>query len=1336
MLTLLIGLLCPIAWCAEYFNHIGLAEGLTQPSVMAIHQDRLGRMWFGTREGINRYDGSQITVFKGWIQATGNTPAIWLGNEVHSITEDDNGNLYFLIEDEIIRYDLYKEQFARLPQKRKISALHAAEGHIWYIGNDSLFCYETKSSADTFVADVRNYSPVRCLNVQKDRIYIGTLNGILTIDRHSQQADLSLKGIEVYRIFESARKELWIGTRMDGLYRKLPTDIRPVKVPYQPGSPEGISSEQIRNFVEDDEGNIWFGTFDGLHKYDASTHRYSLIQIPRYIGGLNHPSVFALYKDVQGTIWIGSYFGGVNYFSPRRESFMHYDYGENVSSQVYYSYIGDLAMDCDGNLWFGTDGGGISCTDREWNLLKHYTASDKRGNSVPHNNIKGLCYNPKEDCLYIATYLGGLSRYDRRTERFHNYLKANGNTDNSPNEVVFHIKMWKDNLYLSARNGVFRLDTRTQQFTKLPVPPAYYEHFDIDEEGHMYLVEWHSILQLDLTHPDSIMRIPLEKEEQPVNPTRVLATTQGIYVGTLGAGLLYYDHKTRQLSRYTTENSRLSGNYCYNLCQTESGRIIITADKGVSCLDPDKESFAAIDFRNNFPSAHIINGCGIYTDGKNIFIGDTKGVTVFTEDEFDKTDSREDSSRLYFSELWVNNQRVTPDDGTNILSQALPYTDRLRLRHTQNNLIIRFALSDFGQQLSEKWFLYRLDGFDKDWIRTKQTELHYTNLDPGKYTLRIARAGNPDEENAAEISMQLVIRTPWYNTWWAWAIYIIAFGACVSYYIYSRIAERTLALSLQQERFEKQQIEQVNHEKLVFFTNVSHEFRTPLTLIMSHTDMLLQNHALNPQVSDTIRKIQRNSQQMNNLISELLEFRKLEQNHETLCLRKLDIMAFLREIFLSFSDHARRRNIDYTCRLPQTPLLCRFDPKLMERVFFNLLSNAFKYTNDGKSVSLRSEVTNEEIRIHITDTGIGIPEKDIERIFARFYRSTDNERERNLFSGTGIGLALTRSIVEKHHGSIGVRSTVGRGSTFTVSLPRRESVFEGDANVRLEDTPDKPKRNNETPVADVAMPLLTDAEAENGKAYTLLLVEDNEELLQVLRELFSPFYHTVLARNGYEGLNKVRRARPDLVISDIMMPEMSGTEMCLQIKNNIDTCHIPVILLTALDSTEQNIEGLNRGADDYVTKPFHPQLLLARANNLIRNRLLMQHQFEKKPLSEIDLTSINPMDKELLKQVTDTIEQHIDDSNFDIIELCKEIGMGRSLLYKKFKGLTGMTPNNFLLNCRLKHAATMIRQYPEMPVAEVGDRCGFSTPAYFSRCFKAQYGCTPQQYKKETKNPS
>ncbi|MDO4181811.1 MAG: response regulator, partial [Bacteroidales bacterium] len=572
--------------------------------------------------------------------------------------------------------------------------------------------------------------------------------------------------------------------------------------------------------------------------------------------------------------------------------------------------------------------------------------------------------------------------------------------------------------------------------------------------------------------------------------------------------------------------------------------------------------------------------------------------------------------------------------------------------------------------------------------------------------------------------------------WWAWAIYIIAFGACVFYYIYSRIAKRTLALSLEKERFEKQQIEQLNHEKLVFFTNVSHEFRTPLTLIMSHTDMLLQNHTLNPQVSDTIWKIRKNTQQMNNLISELLEFRKLEQNHETICLKKQDIMAFLREIFLSFIDHAHHHNIDYTCRLSETPLLCRFDPKLMERVFFNLLSNAFKYTNDGKSISLWSEVTDEEIRIHITDTGIGIPEKDTERIFARFYRSMSREKEENLFSSTGIGLALTRSIVEKHHGSIGVKSTVGRGSTFTVTLPRRESVFEGDENVRLEDTPETPAVTNETLPTDTVLPTQDDIESETKETYTLLLVEDNEELLQVLQELFSPFYRTVLARNGREGLEQVRQAKPDLIISDIMMPEMSGTEMCLQIKNNIDTCHIPVILLTALDSTEQNIEGLNRGADDYVTKPFHTQLLLARANNLIRNRLLMQHQFNKKPLSEIDLTSINPMDKELLKQIVDIIEQHIDDTSFDISILCQEMGVSRSMVYSKFKSLTGMTPNNFLLNYRLKHAATMLRRYPEMPVAEVGDRCGFSTPVYFSRCFKAQYGCTPQQYKREAKNPS
>lgn len=683
-------------------------------------------------------------------------------------------------------------------------------------------------------------------------------------------------------------------------------------------------------------------------------------------------------------------------------------------------------------------------------------------------------------------------------------------------------------------------------------------------------------------------------------------------------------------------------------------------------------------------------------------------------------------------------------DETGVLTKAFPYTQKLKLSHNQNNLILSFALPDYEQQLSQKQFQYKLDGVDKKWIKTSQTEVHYTNLDPGTYTLRVAAINNSSNQSGditdKEISMQLTISAPWYATWWAFLLYIISFIGCLYYFISSRIAKRTLALSLEKERFEKQQIEQLNQEKLVFFTNVSHEFRTPLTLIISHIDIILQKSSLNPSIYNQILKIRKNAQQMSNLISELLEFRKLEQNHKTLQISQQDITPFLKEIYFSFVDYAHLRNIHYDFQLSETPTLCWFDSQLLEKVFFNLLSNAFKYTPDNGNIIISGRTTDNEVEISISDTGSGIAKNDVSQIFARFFQANNQKPGEYSSPGTGIGLALSKTIVEKHHGTITVDSTLGKGSTFTVRLPRNADVFQADKNIQLSNQQQEssivPGSLDVLPETDTYLTESVHTENAEEKTHTVLLVEDNEELLQLLTELFSPFYEVICATNGEEGLKQVYEHKIDLIISDIMMPKMSGTEMCLQIKNNIDYCHIPLILLTALNSTEQNIEGLNRGADDYITKPFHAQLLLARANNLIRSRLLMQHQFDKKPISEIDLTCINPLDKDILKRTAESIEQHIDDTEYDIPVLCKEVGIGRSLLYTKFKALTGMTPNNFILNYRLKHAAALLQQYPDIPIAEVSDRCGFSSPVYFSRCFKNQYGCTPQNYRKEKKTES
>lgn len=1322
---------------AEYFKHIGLSEGLTQPSVMAIYQDRLGRMWFGTREGINRYDGSQVTAFKGWFTPAGAGPAVWLGNEVSTIVEDSQGNLFFLIDDNIVRYDIRTERFECLSDGNKIPVLAASGGDIWYMRHDSLFC-RAGTGETAFVLKTNIKERISCLTLLADKICVGTLNGAFFIDRASHKQTHVLEGMEVYRIFESSEKELWLGTRMRGLYRmRQGEDV--IGVPYKPGSPDGISSWQIRDFAEDNEHNIWFGTFDGLQKYNTKTREYSLVQIPQYASGLTHPSIFSLYKDMQGTIWVGSYFGGVNYFIPRRESFMHYDYDKNATRDLYYSYIGDMLTDKNGYLWLSTDGGGVICIDKDWSILHRLTANG--GNSLLHNNIKSITYDEKGECVYIGTYLGGLSRYDIRTGRFCNYLeKSSGNSaSDTPNEVVFHVQMWQGQLYLSARNGVFRLDTRTQQFYKLDIPSSYYEYFDIDPEGKMYLAKRASVLCVDLNKKESIHTIPLPLGGNSTQITRIRATGAGMYVSTLGAGVFYYDKSTGKMKNYTAGSNQLPSNFCYNICTSYDGEVFFTTDRGVTCFSPREDTFTTIPLQDNFSSSHIINGCGLFaSDDGRIFIGDTKGVTVLSEKDFNKVDVYHNTPDLHFSQLWVNNQLIVPDDESGILSVAFPYTEQLSLSHRQNNLVLGFSLPDYEQLLSKKQYQYKLDGFDSEWIRTNRPEAHYTNLAPGTYTFRVATSlDNRRGESVAgkEITMRIVIASPWYDTWWAWVLYIIVFGCCLYYFISSRVAKRTLALSLEKERFEKQQIEKLNHEKLVFFTNVSHEFRTPLTLIISHVDILLQRYSLTPLVYNQILKVRKNAQKMNNLISELLEFRKLEQDHEILQLSRQDISAFLKENYLSFADYARQRKIEYAFYFPDTSILCWFDAQLMEKVFFNLLSNAFKYTPDGGSISLSGEIQDRRIVLHITDTGIGIAEQETGKIFTRFYQSEDPEKKSSFFSGTGIGLALTKTIVEKHHGVITVKSVVDKGTTFTVELPRLKEEFAADKNVRL-----ATQRPEEAVLPD-SLPVLGDdgflpeeetapMEKVADRSRTLLLVEDNEELLQVLVELFTPFYQIVCACNGKEGLQQVHQCKPDLIVSDVMMPEMTGTEMCLQIKNNLDFCHIPVVLLTALNSPEQNMEGFNRGADDYITKPFHARLLLTRVNNLLRNRLLIQHQFNKQPMSEIDLTGINPLDKDLLSRVSKVIEQHIDDLEFDIPVLCKEVGIGRSLLYAKFKALTGMTPNNYILNCRLKHAAMLLQQYPDISIGEVSDRCGFNVPIYFSRCFKNQYGCTPQEYKK------
>ena len=544
-----------------------------------------------------------------------------------------------------------------------------------------------------------------------------------------------------------------------------------------------------------------------------------------------------------------------------------------------------------------------------------------------------------------------------------------------------------------------------------------------------------------------------------------------------------------------------------------------------------------------------------------------------------------------------------------------------------------------------------------------------------------------------------------------------------------------MALSLQKEKMEKEHIEELNQAKLRFFTNVSHEFRTPLTLIISQIELMLQHEAITPSFQNSISKIKRHAQQMKLLITELLDFRKFDQNYIQLKLSEQSLNNFLKEIFLSFSAYAAQKQINYTFVPLEEDVLIWIDDWQMRKVFFNLLSNAFKHTPDKGSICLSASSEPDQVTITVKDSGNGINREDLELIFNRFYQADNQNKGAN--AGTGIGLALTKSIVQMHHGTINVESELNQGSSFTVKLLLGRKCFENDLEVTFT------KKSELATVQEHSLPdkefiekidsLVADyPKGDNERKHKVLIVEDNAELLHTLEEIFSPLYQVITAQNGEEGLQLISEELPDIIVSDVMMPVMSGTEMCKKIKNNLNLCHIPVVLLTALDTVEQNIEGLSRGADDYITKPFNAKILLVRCNNLIRNRLLIQNRFAKDTVAEVDLLATNPVDKNFLDKVTKIVDQYLDNEDLDIAVLCRELGVGRTLLHTKFKALTGMTPNEFILNYKLKKAALMLKNEPHLQIGEISDRLGFGSPRYFTRCFKHQFNTTPVEYRKGT----
>lgn len=668
------------------------------------------------------------------------------------------------------------------------------------------------------------------------------------------------------------------------------------------------------------------------------------------------------------------------------------------------------------------------------------------------------------------------------------------------------------------------------------------------------------------------------------------------------------------------------------------------------------------------------------------------------------------------------------------MTDILAKTSDIYLSYKQNNITVEFASFNYNNDRN-RLFEYRLEGFDKAWTQTTGTTITYTNLPPGEYILRarpLAGKENLDEE----VHLNIHVSAPFYATVWAYFFYLLCLLGVMIAFIRFKTRQAALKSSLEFERKEKERIEELNQVKLRFFTNISHEFRTPLTLILGQIEVLMQMD-LGTTIYNRILRIYKNAWHMRNLISELLDFRKQEQGYLKLKVEEQNLVTFTRQIYMCFYEYAQKKEITYRFDNVEETISVWFDSKQLQKVIFNLLSNAFKYTPNKGSIRVEVRMLASQAIVSVCDTGVGIPEEHISKIFERFYQ-TDNSSSFTL--GTGIGLALAKGIMNMHHGKIDVESTVGKGTKFTLSLPLGNRHFSDEEMATVE--------SRESVIISEAVPMLPfeqimDVEEEKTKVQEnikeedkpiILLVDDNEELLSMLEDLFLPIYKVYIAHDGREGLEMARQIQPDLIISDVMMPEMSGKELCYKIKTNVELSHISVVLLTAQTSVEYVVEGLMFGADDYVTKPFNVKVLIARCNNLIKNKKRLIAHYAGKTITESPVTeAINERDKELLAKCVNIIKENFENPAFDVTALASELCVGRSKLYMQFKQMTGLTPNEFILKIKLDEAMSLLKNHPELNISEISIRLGFSSPRYFSKSFKAFFGVAPQTVRSRKK---
>lgn len=1306
------------------FLHLSTDNGLSHNSVISIYQDERGFLWFGTRNGVSLYNGKDFRIFK---KEKENKNSL-LYNNIYQVVGDRQGHVYLIGIRGVSEYDIKTDSFTHLTRNGMFSAFYA--DHLYTADGHHIYKYENGQLSVFYQVSDPQFR-ISCFHIHNDSILIGTSGqGLHLLTPRDELKPLVTNG-HITDILRTRNGDYWIADRSGwGVYRLHQGEM--THYMKEEGNPNSLSSNFAHRCCEDLDGNIWIGTFNGLNRFNPEKGTFSHYGHSDKKKSLSHSSVWSLACDFQGNMWVGTYFGGVNYFHPQKQVYQEYQASAQEGIGLSSPIVSRICEGKNGTLWISTEGGGLNRYDPKTERYQWY--KEGKFKLLSQSNIRSMYYDSEQEILWMGMHLGGLNKLDLKTEKVTNYMHVAGDSTSIPSNIVEDILPYQGKLILATTNHLALFDPKNgRSQLLLDNPDARYVTTStlglmLDHQGNLWITNNNnglSVYHFDTKQMENYMVNYAIRDGISSNSINTIYedSQYRIWICTNDNGLDLYLRDSKRFENFDMKKNGLNSNVVYNACELPGNRLLVTTDLGFSILDCQTKRFANYD---ELPLS-CINPQALFRNSRGeLFIGGTDGMVSFSENAW-QLERR--SYRILPYRLTVNGQVVRVGDSAGILTQDISYTPTITLKSNQNLFNIEYTTTDYVPFGRDR-IIYRMEGFSKSWNRLKQNTITYTNLNPGTYTLTV-KAEGVDEALIPASHLKIKILPPFYRTYVAYLIYLISIGGLVWYLVRTYYRRIQLQESLKYEQNHIRDIEQLNQSKLRFFTNISHEFRTPLTLIVGQMEMLLQIRTLTPNVYGKILGAYKNCLQMKALINELLDFRKQEQGYMSIKVSEHNIVEFVYELFLLFQEYAEQRNIVFTFDKSSEDIRLWYDAKQMQKVLNNLISNAFKYTPKGGRISIAVRKRGQEVIIEVIDNGVGIKAEDIDKIFNRFYQT---EGDSFINTGTGIGLALTKGLVELHHGSIEVQSEPKQGSTFRVHLPTGNEHFAEEQICR--DSSEihalRPEKMEEESLQMLLQEqeLNWEKEGEQNHRYKILIVEDNRQLNDMLSGIFGQLYTVIHAYDGKEGLEKARSEMPDIILSDVIMPEVTGTELCRTIKNDFDTCHIPVVLLTAKTAIEHNLEGLRMGADDYISKPFNINILLSRCNNLVKNRIMLQEKYSRQPQADLSILATNAMDKKFVDHVMEIVEQRMEDREFNVDELAVSACMSRTKFFIKFKAITGQTPREYIMDFRLKRAAYLLRNRPEMNMAEISDSVGFLNPKYFSKCFKEKYHVTPMDYRR------